>query len=242
MKSNKLYKNAIIFFCITSFCSAQDTVSMVPRQVRANSWTMEFGIASNFTLTSFQGTAVSVSKYVSDCEKIRIGISSSLSTTSSEAEEKSFTADTLGYWFKGNGDNGTNSIQFTGQYLIYASPRSQTSVYFAIGPLAGINWSSTDDQREDVPVGNSQGKYSTKESLTEYFAGILGSCGVEWFFSERMSLHAEYGIAGLYKWGKSETTIKTETINNKNRKEYSSSSSVWTLMHQNVLFGLGIIL
>ena len=245
MKLNKLCINAMIYVCAISICLAQDTTSTVLWNA-PNTWTMEFGIAPNFTLTSFQGTAISLSRYISNYEKIRVGISTALNSTSNKSEEQTYYADTLFSKANNNGDNGYNTIQLTAQYLTYASPNGQISMFFAIGPLAGITWIARDNQRENLTIGYSQGKDINDETQNRYFLGIIGSCGVEWFFSERFSLHAEYGIAGSYNWSKNEATLKYLTTNSPTsttsvtRREYSSSSSEWSLGSQNIIFGLSV--
>jgi opacity protein-like surface antigen len=238
----------VLLLSIASSASvAQDTLSTNNSRRVKDAWTMEFGIASNFTLSTFQGTAISVSRYISDYQKIRIGISTSLTSSTNTRQELNFYADTLANKSNLNDNNGFNTVQLTLQYLTYASPAEQISIYFAFGPVAGITWSSYDNQQEFTNVWWNYSKNNSGEKQKQYSVGLLGSCGVEWFFSERMSLHAEYALSIQYNWENYEVTSKGQTtyINNppspSNRTERTISSHSWSLQPRYVLFGLSVI-
>lgn len=226
---------------------AQDTLSTNNSRRAKDAWTMEFRVASNFTLSSLQGTAISVSRYISDYQKIRIGISTSLRSYSITRQELNFYADTLSTKVNQNEHYGDNLVQLTLQHLTYATPDDQISLYFALGPVAGITWHSYDIQQEYTQVAWNYGKSTNDNTMEQYFVGLLGSCGVEWFFSERISLHAEYGLSLLYYWENREETSKSQTTYTTpppppgNRRETTYSSHTWSLEPSNVLFGLSVI-
>ena len=248
MKSTLPLLSIVIFIFAVSLCAAQDTVSAAPAPVKARCWTLEFGIAPNFTLTSFQGTAVSLSRSISDFQKIRIGVSTSLAATSNDADEIYYAADTVVNKTMQADENGNNSIRLTVQYLTYASPHSAVSLYAALGPLAGITWGSRESNRNYFYVGGNLNVSNNSDTQKEYFAGMLGSLGAEWFFSEKISLHAEYGVTGTYSWYKDNyttsdrSTYTPSSTTNSSRREYSVSFSGWSLQAQNILFGLSVML
>jgi len=237
----------IIWLCfVSSFSLAQDTDSSKTAPINKNLWTMDFRIASNFTLSSFQGTAISLSRFISDYQKIRFGISTSLDALSQEADGKHFRFDTLYSKYTRNNDDIRSSIQFTVQHLTYSSPNKTTSLYFAFGPLVGLTWRTNDyinnNSTEQFGFLKNNGSYTHKT----FSIGILGSCGLEYFFSEHMSLHAEYSLAGTYSWYKRSEEIKTlagltsTQTYSPGREEHSSSSSVWKIESPYVLFGLSV--
>jgi hypothetical protein len=237
-----------LFICIIFFAStllAQDSLSVIGKFIDGHSWTMDFGISSNLTLKTFQGTAISLSKYISDYQKYRIGISTNLNYSSGDQSRNDYAADTLTDLSSGNNDNSMYSVQITIQYITYATPKSQTSIYFGIGPLAGISWSKQNNNANSSNPGYSQNQNGSTNSNSNYFAGVLGSCGVEWFFSEHISIHAEYGLSAQYSWGKIESSSNSQSsyINSNSysgKSNSSSSSSSWSLSGQSVLFGLSV--
>jgi hypothetical protein len=237
-----------LFIC-TIFCAStllsQDSLSVIGKFIDGHSWTMDFGISSNLTLETFQGTAISISKFVSDYQKYRFGISTNLNYTSEDHSGNEYAADTLKELTGHNDENNMYSVQITFQYITYATPKSQTSIYFGIGPLVGISWfKQNSDAYANMP-GYYQSQDGSADSHTNYSVGVLGSCGVEWFFSEHISIHAEYGLTAKYTWSKEESSkynkggyinLKTDPYKN----NYSSSYSSWLLSGQSVLFGLSV--
>jgi hypothetical protein len=206
---------------------------------------MDFGISSNFTLSTFQGTTISIGKFISDHQKYRIGISTSVNSNSADQNADSFTADTLVSRSKQNSETDSYSLQLSFQYLTYATPNAHTSFYFGIGPFGGIGWDKNNNGSTNYYVNTSQDRTNSNSSRTNYSIGILGSLGVEWFFSENISLHAEYGLAATYIWSKNESTNKNGTTSPytyyaSNKNTNSSSTSNWSLAGQKILFGLSI--
>ncbi|MGD0590762.1 MAG: hypothetical protein ABSA44_08195 [Bacteroidota bacterium] len=164
-----------IFYASTLL--AQDSLSVIGKFIDGHSWTMDFGISSNLTLRTFQGTAISLSKFISDYQKYRIGISTNLNYYSGDQSGNNYAADTLTGVSSGNNDNSMYSVQITIQYISYATPKSQTSIYFGIGPLAGISWSKQNTNAVSSDPSSYQNQYGSTNSNSNYFVGVLGSCG-----------------------------------------------------------------
>jgi hypothetical protein len=206
----------IILLCITScfsFAFGQDTTSLVSTDTQHRPWTLEFGVSSNFTLTSFQGTTISLGRYISDHEKIRFG--ANISMTTQRSENESFYYDTLGGAHPYGTANSyiSNSIRLSLQYLSYETPYENIAIYFGVGPVAGYSYS-----RYDASYPWSY----------QYTAGVVGSFGAEWFFSKKLSLHAEYGLNATYAWTRSESETS------------KSTTKSFGIGGQSVLFGLSV--
>jgi hypothetical protein len=242
-------KLLIFSFLCTSSLLAQDSLSVIGKFIQDHSWTMDFGISSNLTLKSFQGTAISLSKFTSDYQKYRLGVSVGLNQSSGDQSGSQYNADTLSNNSNAHSDNYNNSLQITFQYITYATPKAQTSIYFGIGPLVGISWYKNNSNSNTNSVGDYQNQSGYTNTNSNYFVGVLGSVGVEWFFSEHISIHAEYGLSAQYNWGNTQLSNTYQTIYNpilytnsyySNRNNNSSSSSGWNLSGQSVLFGLSV--
>jgi hypothetical protein len=169
-----------------------------------------------------------------------------LNSYSDDLSGNSFNMDTLIYNSDGKRDNNSNSIQLSFQYLTYATPNSHTSIYFGIGPLTGINWAKDNVTHENVYVNGALSQSNDNLSSNGYSLGLLGSAGIEWFFSDHISLHAEYSLSASYTW------VTEEFKSSYRNKYYSSpviysyeentkrSSTYWSLSGQSVLFGLSV--
>jgi hypothetical protein len=206
----------IILLCITSCFSlafAQDTTSLVSTDIQHRPWTLEFGVSSNFTLTSFQGMAISLGRYISNHEKIRFGANVSMTTQRSEYESLDY--DSLGGAHTINSTNSAinGSFKFSLQYLSYETPYENIATYFGVGPVVGYSYSRYD---ASYPIS------------FQYSVGVVGSFGAEWFFSKKLSLHAEYGLNAAYIWSKYNSGSSTNTV-----KSFNVGG-------QSVLFGLSV--
>ena len=223
---------------------AQDTVSVIGRFIQGHPWTMDFGISSNLTLTTFQGATISVGKFATDYHKIRFGISVSATDGSGDHTGNNYNADTLSGRNTRTEENEGYAFEIKCQYLTYATPDAHTSMYFGVGPLAGISWSKS-SREETSTFGSSQSQSTSNSDQRTSSVGVLVSVGAEWFFSEHVSLHAEYGLSAAYFRTKGESSGSSKysypgSPTASSRISGSDSFSNWSLSGQNVLFGLSI--
>ena len=232
-------------FLFNDIAICQDSLSVIGKFIQGHPWTLDFGISSNLTLSTFQGTAISLNKFTSDYQKFRFGISTSFSNGTNDENANSYASDTLYNQSKATRESNDYYVQINFQYFTYATPAASTSLYFGIGPFAGIGWGKENTSSNSSYFASSQEYATNSETSNDYSLGILGSVGVEWFFSEHISLHAEYGLAASYSWMKSESSYDSHnyyqgSMSSSDRGDRSSSSSGWSLAGQRVLFGLSV--
>jgi hypothetical protein len=248
MKKTMLCKSVLVIILCTSSLYAQDSLSVIGKFIGGHSWTMDFGISSNLTLNNFKGAAISLSDFISDYQKYRLEVSTAFSNSSGDQSGNQYSADTLSNNSSGNSDYNSNSIQMTLQYITYATPKAQTSIYFGVGPFVGLSWSKNNSNSSSTSVDFSQSQSSSTSSSSSYFVGVLGSIGVEWFFSEHISLHAEYGLSAQYNWGSSQSNSNNQVTynsiysytSNSYRSNSSNTSKGWSVAGQTVVFGLSV--
>jgi opacity protein-like surface antigen len=245
MKTTYLLLPVILFFLNLNTLFSQDSLTVIGKFIQGHPWTMDFGVKSNLTLSTFQGTAISLGKFISNYQKYRMGISTNLRVNSGDQDGNSTNADTLYSLNSGDVEDENYSIQLTFQYITYTAPNGLTSIYFGIGPTIGISWFKQSSNSSSTYVSSYQSLDGRSSTSKEYSIGFLGSCGVEWFLSEHISIHAEYGLALQYYTKKGET----ESYNKHSSSNYiqplseshsNDSSSGWSLSGQNVLFGLSV--
>ena len=141
---------------------------------------IQFGISAGSSvtapvLTAAYGSLVSATYHFDPSNALRWGLSGSYSET------------TYDYVDNSQSGSATGSVSTTVDYLRYIDPEAPVKVYCGIGIAAGVSIAGW-----PVPVFSppSQWDLAARTCL-----------GVEWFFTSRLSLWAEYGASLGYAVG-----------------------------------------
>jgi len=166
---------ASVFFAILlpfSISQAQDGDNLNPLQ--KGSKALQFQISNNFTLDSFSGSTFSYKRQLSDTQANRIGVSlnNSYDLTDNPNDDRVEEISNLDL---------NIGIEYT--WMNYTNPESEIKFFYGYGP--GIDFGFDKFIREET-----ENKRTQKETF--YGVAALGYAGVEWFFQNSMSLHAEY--------------------------------------------------
>ena len=184
------------------------------------SWSVQFRINSNFTLATFEGSVLSLKKHYSDHSAVRVGVSYQF--FDSHDVNAISTPDTA---FVADADRITHNVFVDLQYLYYKKPDSKISLYMGAGPSVG--YAKNRDTR------TVQSEVSYREAKRWSF-GVTGILGVEWFPTEGVGIHAEYGVQALFS--SSKYVIEVESASQVSNRETDS----WRVSGRNVLFGLSV--
>jgi len=195
-------------------------------------------------LTSFRGSAISLSKSISGNERYRLWVSGSLNINSNDGHSNNFNADTVRSHDYTESSGGTQFLSVSFQYLRFLMKEEKISFYYGIGPSISTSWQTTTTEYSYGYASSSQYIVRKDESSdNSYSFGAIGSVGIEWSFTKRMSLHAEYSASTYYRWGKTKFTSTTRseiTDYIPSRSESSRTLSSWSLAGQGVYFGLSV--
>jgi hypothetical protein len=233
-----------ILFCIC--LQAQDS-SAERNSLKEGAWALQFGIGGNFTLTSFQGSTISVKYQLSDRTAIRGGITINGSNSNGNNSASGAVADSSYGTLPGNSStNGTN-VSFVLQYLWYLNPSGPVHFYVGVGPSVAYNYShSSSETPYFVRQGdqNSFWEQSTYNSNSHLWtAGGTGVAGVEWFAIQWLSLRAEYSESIQYQWS-STNSSSDYSYTNPDIFPYhfgnSGTTKTWALNSSGVSFGLSV--
>jgi hypothetical protein len=220
---------------------AQDTLAE-RNSLKAGACALQFGISSNFTLISFQGTTVSIKYQLSDKTAIRGGISVSGSTNNASGIVIGLNADTSIGFLPTNSSSSSQGISFILQYLWYMNPSGPIHFFVGLGPSVSYSYSKNNyDNPSDA--GSYLYVYAQSSSSTQWGVGATGSVGIEWFPSQWFSLRAEYGESLQYRWGSNNSTVEYSTTSVSNvpyHSENSGTSKGWSLSSSSVSFGLNV--
>ncbi len=176
---------SVIVFLLSLTIFAQDSVSV------RGKYALQFQFASNFQLTSFNGTTISGKYTFSNGDAVRAGLS--INGTSTTLVEDNNTNQIFNpNEYKTKLSSNGYGITLIAQYLYYNSLINDVSFYYGGGPLAGISYNKTNN------TGNVSGINPSEVIIQGWTLGVSLVCGVDWFISKRLSLSAEYGFVASY--------------------------------------------
>lgn len=246
------YKNRILLLILVSItfsfsCLAQsqssDSVSL-----REGSWALQFGIAGNFTLTSFQGSTIGAKYQLSENNAIRGGITINGSTNDGPNSFSGSIGDTSDGTVPGSTSTKSATVFFVLQYLWYMNPNGIVHFYAGLGPSFSYSYSYNSSDNSYLYSANNQGYWVREIYASNNIQRAIGGAavvGVEWFACQWLSLHADYNEGVQYQW-RSTSTNNERSSSNTNYTPYhldsSGSTKGWTLSSSGVSFGLNIYL
>jgi hypothetical protein len=221
--------------------------------LKDGTWALEFGIAGNFTLTSFQGSTIGALYRISDKNAIRGGITINGSTNDGTTSNSGSLDDTSYGDAAGSSSTKSATVSFVLQYLWYMNPNGPVHLYAGLGPLVSYSYSNSS---ADYP--STQGIYNngsgqqywihekTSSNSTQWGAGGAGILGVEWFACRWLSVHADYNESIQYRWGSNSSNQDWSTLTYPNyapaQSNTSGKSKGWAVNSSGVAFGLNIYL
>lgn len=212
---------ALLLAAALAFPAASRSEERMPEPaLHAGAWALQFQIDDNFTLSPFQGAILSVKRHHSDRSAFRVALGLSLATEDIDAtlaEMDTVTSSEAR-------DESSQYVRLDVQYLRYTDPGSPVKLLFGFGPLFTFS-------NGDAEVTRETG--SVKTESTAWMAGVSGLVGAEWFATDTISLHAEYGIEMTYRWTKAtSTTNTTSTLSSETTRHTGNIHA------RGVLFGL----
>mgnify|MGYP001432931219 CR=1 FL=1 len=156
-----------------------------------NKYALQFGISSNFTLSSFQGSTISAKYHFNNNSALRLGVTLS----QSEIDQK-FTAtneypDTLYNSFD-NDYSSSQQIYISLHYIRYLKTYNSIAMYYG----GGINYFTA--PRNIESSSSNQSREASTINYTNFGVGISALIGVEWFVRSNMGITAEYGLGYEY--------------------------------------------
>lgn len=165
-----------------------------PPGTLAGEQSVQFTVSNWLTLSAFQGQMFSYQRFLSDTRAIRIAAGLTLDLDDEELEVE----------YEGGAVSGSADVS---TWDHSGTLKVQLMFYRGDGPIrffwgAGPKVTFTDIHSEYVhysPLGEGLAfTYSTRD-IDVWGFGLQGFAGLEWFINDMFSLHAEYGVSGMYK-------------------------------------------
>jgi len=246
LKTTFLYFLALL---ITGFASTQaQEQAPETNSLKPGAWSLDFGIGSLFTLTSFQGTTLSAKYQTSTTNAWRAGITINGNTQSGASLQQPIPGDTISSTNSTNTSYASETVLLKVQYLWYTNSESIIHLYTGVGPVFGYGHSLNNQQsifHSGSPTTNTWTNQFTNTSNNSWSAGASAVLGVEYFPVKVFSLHAEYNNNLTYQEQKTKsTTNSTSNYSGANINGSNSSGSThgWTFTYGGIFFGLSVYL
>jgi hypothetical protein len=237
----------VLILMTAYFCSQAQDEPSENNSLREGTWAMQFGITSNFTLTSFQGTTLALKYQLSDRDAIRGGITISGSTSDGNTSVLGSVADTSYGAVPENSLTDAANVSFVVQYLRYINPNGPVHFYLGLGPSVSYSYSHSSSDNSVLNNASTHGYWVrtvSRSNSHQWGTGGAGVAGVEWFAVQWLSIRAEYSESIQYQWRS--TTSMSDNSSSSYPKyipihtDNSGTTKGWTLSSSGVSFGLSV--
>jgi len=185
---------------------------------------LQFQIADNFQLSSFQGTIFSGKYHFSCRDAVRLGISIEVGDSESE-----INIDYIDTSAVAQSEKDDNRFGFTikTQYIHYFNGTKEITFFGGVGPF--FTYSKQNENRKSI-IDEIETSSEAESNL--FSTGIDIIAGVEWIFYNNMSLSAEYGLNFSY-WS-------SENIYKEDSKEVKSENTSFNISGNHINFGITV--
>jgi Outer membrane protein beta-barrel domain len=227
------------FFLFTQLHAQADTESDTTKinSLEQGSWSVQFRISNNFTLSSFSGDNISIKYHISANNALRFGLSVNGYDRLLDSNQENGSAR------KDDGKTNDFSILLRPHYLYYPVTNKNVAIFFGGGPYIYYDYNKSNTDRTYNIADTLFYTENDYRKTTRYYLGISIFAGVEIFILDNLSLHAEYGSVLYYSNYKTERT-NTRDYSDPDRQNIvtiqNSKDDGYFLSSDNVLFGISI--
>jgi len=251
-----MLKHAIVTLAIASLTAigpgnlfaqaSADSTSM-----KQGAWAFQFGVAGNFTLTSFQGSTLALKYHCSDNRAIRAAITVNGNFTDGTDLQTGVLNDTGHSTASNDNVAHSSSVALAVQYLWYVNPADVVHFYAGFGPSVSYSRSHSEAiqgslESQDTyyyAQGYDWTQVNASSTSSQWGFGVRGVAGVEWFAVRWFSLRAEYGQSIQYQWTSTTATaqgVASYPISGNASLQDKASSKGWVISPLGVSFGASV--
>jgi len=209
---------------------------------RPGRWSLDFTLAPDFQLTSFEGGKLSATHATSARGAWRIGLGYSLSTDRSGSGAGLLFGDSTVTAIAGS-DRKNDLIQLAAVVLRLHRfhPSRRITGYFSLGPDLSAGLQNSEQVRSFSPITTGVVHTTTHR----YAVGIDGEFGAEAIVTRDLGLFAQYGSRAGYAW--SRQLLRGQALGSDGTRLGSPAEAVtkdrnWFLNNAGVLLGVSAYL
>lgn len=194
-----------------------------------SSKSIQFGISSNLTLTTFSYAGFSYQFHLTQSRAIRLTLTLSGSTANSDTHEEHYLNDTL-VSIDDNTDKLSSSygVGVSALHIWYMQPSERFFLFTGVGPTVTFSYDKYDPGRP----------YDYWTKTTSLGVGVFGAIGGGYFVDRRFAIHAEYQAGASY----AETRFESYSHSSPPQvvTTIDQHTHRWSLRSPSVLFGLSL--
>lgn len=173
-------------------------------------WAMQFEISGsllNFKVNDYLGSTFSGKYHYADNRAWRFGLELNGYRGRSDIDAVD-DSPSFAQTSHGNSTNSDHDIDFVLHHLWYVRENNGFHLNFGVGPRINLHAENRDDKIEHmVRLDSTTNSYSSgRLSRQDYFLGLSGSIGFEYFLLQNLSLMTEFQSNLGYQFSKYETT------------------------------------
>ncbi len=184
--SNPIFKTVgtFSFLVLLSGIIQAQTQPADSNSLKPGAWAFQFGVAGNFTLTSFQGATLALKYHYTESNAVRAAITINGTFTDGSGLQKGLQYDSIST--TASNDNSTHSagLSLIVQYLWYMNPRDVIHLYVGVGPAVSYSHDSRTENRNALTSADqfySSGYYwthlKTTSTSNQWALGLRGVGG-----------------------------------------------------------------
>ncbi len=221
ISSFKLFSLIFFFFFFSGTFYSQENSYL---DSLSGKFALQFQVADNFQLSSFQGATLSGKYNINRFSAVRIGFSVNLINGNNNQFQQYL--DTAVYNGSDGGDHVTG-FNLNTQYLYYIETLNEIFFYCGTGPNFGYTFA-----KQNNHMTTQDTSFDANQTTKTLEIGLDILAGAEWMFSKRMSLSAEYGLSFYY--------IKTRYYRNDPARFAQANEKSFNIRPANIKFGLSV--
>ncbi len=198
-----MLKTQCILFLISACLFAQG--SQQHQYFDKGSRALQFGLTGSLLelrLGNFNGSLISAKYHFSKKKAINFGIGLAASTEAYKNSDHT-AGDSVDFRDKHFQNTDSYTLNLHVQYVWYFQSSGDIFSYLALGPAASVYSFDADPERgydRHYPYDRRMHNESGVHKSRQYFTGVRGSFGIEWFIKSNMCLIFEYGAKAGYAY------------------------------------------
>ena len=238
-KSTFITLGLVILLLSSQEIFPQTKSDSIRNSLEKGSWSLQFQISDNFTLTTFQGSNISAKKHISDKSTLRFGLG-----LTAIVADRHYESEEINSYNRSSEDGVEDTftqININCYYLYYADPRKKINLYFGAGPIFGYSNYDQTDMGNDVQQDTIFIETKNTRKTDGYSIGMHGLIGVEWFARKEISIHSEYGSSFSYRKDKSESIlVRNSSQYGEEERSTKSEAGTYEFRSNGVVFGISV--
>lgn len=226
-----------MLFLFSAMFAQTDSTEVYNNSLKKGSKSLQFRVTNNFTLSSFDGSDLSIKRHTSAKSAQRLGIGIIANFDSNDGG----TINENG-GIRSQDSDATSSefdISMNVLWLKYFSPDKRMSFYWGVGPSGGFTLDNGETTNTNTFQDASMSIRNVKTDRTSFSVGGDLVFGTEFFLHKKISLTAEYRSSNSFiRITEDRNVEETDSFGNESTQESNVGINRFSLGSSTAYLGL----